>query len=148
MEFNIIPYQSVGNIELGKNKKEILNNISINLDERKTDSPSIVLADDTNEGITIEYENNICISIGISKPSKAIYNGIDLLNLSLKQIIDIFSKKEEQILTDGVNLLLLDSGLNFFFLDMDIESYPRIVNVYINGMYDDFLFMFKEFKLI
>ncbi|SMB87958.1 hypothetical protein SAMN05660772_02784 [Pasteurella testudinis DSM 23072] len=89
MKYEITPFQSVGNIKLDFSRdfinKNILNNINYTSQENKNINTGEISTNDYfDNGIILAYMNKdyILQCIVLNDPCEAIFNGIDLLNLS------------------------------------------------------------------
>jgi hypothetical protein len=144
MKFLIRPYFSVGKIKLGMRLEDVHNNINIPLNRKYSNDPNLFSEDNHKEGISIEYENNICNIIELHRPAEAIYNNTNLFAFSYKEIIKKFSKRDNNIYSDGAAVILLDTGLGFYFTELESNSYPKTISIFRKGEYDEFLYMFEK----
>ena len=134
MELLIIPYQRIGKIYLNSTFQDIKHlypseNIEMQANKVFLDGHSL----------QIEFVNDLAAYIGITQPSKAIYNGINLLDLTFLEILQLLSRDSNIYMEPGVLLHFLDTGLCFYSDDMEHDTKPQQVAIFLRGYYDSVL---------
>jgi hypothetical protein len=95
--------------------------------------------------IQVEYDGtNESAFIGASPPIAPFYNGTNLLSMSLEQIKRRFGTNDDNIYIEPDSILFLDTGICFYFDEMESESTPRQAGVFKKGYYDFILHMYEK----
>ena len=126
----IIPYQQIGQFHLGKSMNDLRKEFHGKFSTGVLRNMDYFF----DSSIQVEYdENNETSFVGISSPLIAQLNGINLLDLTFKEIRIFLTKIGKIIYHDVSGITCLDLGLCFYASSVGDENKPEQVGIFRRG---------------
>jgi hypothetical protein len=145
MKLEVVPYSHIGKASLEKPPSELRSVFSNDYSTQITKPLKRTTDYFLDASIQVEYdEANESAFIGASQPNAPLYNHINLIDLSLEEIKNRFGTIDNNIYTEPNSILFLDTGLCFYFEEMENESKPQQIGIFKKGYYNFILHLYDK----
>jgi len=140
IDFQISPYEGVGNIKLGMNQDEVRKAIGTDFKPfMKTPQSEMPTDHFIGKGIHVYYKMpGFCKAIEMFPPANPTFRGSRLMELPFSQLAAYFKLEDSLVKIEDFGLTSLRFGINLFVPDLDEsqESPVKAIIVFEKGYYD------------
>jgi hypothetical protein len=145
MKLDVVPFSNIGVAYISKPPSEVRNAFGNDYSTLKPQPLARTTDYFLNASIQVEYdEGDESAFIGASEPNALTYQEINLLNVPFKEIKKWFGTVDKNIYLEPNSVLFLDTGLCFYFEEMEDKNKPQQVAIFKNGYYDFILDMYEK----
>lgn len=145
MKLEVVPYNHMGKASLQKSPTELRSAFANDYSTQVAKSLNRTTDYFLDASIQVEYdEANESAFIGASQPNTPLYNGTNLIEMSLEEIKRRFGTIDSNIYVESNSILFLDTGICFYFDEMENENTPEQVGIFKKGYYDFILHMYEK----
>lgn len=128
MEFNIVPFVSMGEYRLGMSIPEIEQMMKNGYSESNDEYGMNII--DSKTGIGFAFADGVVVNIICLSPSKAFYNDLDLFNLTRIELMEELGQKSEAYLDEDGGILFTEYGIEVTYLSEDEGALPFCVQIH------------------
>jgi hypothetical protein len=126
LDFEITPYRNVGPIEFGMARARVRLTLGAHYSEFWKSDTSTNSSDSYDaSGLIIYYDNaDLVEAVEIAPPAIARFEGINLLGMPAKSVVELFHRLDEGLTVDDFGLTSLAYGVGAYIPDMDAAMDP------------------------